>query len=106
MITLGEKIKKLRNDKGLTLDELAKVTSSSKSYIWELENKSISKPSAEKLIKIANILGVTTEYLMGKEKKNTLVEAKDDAFINKYKSLKPEEKEKYIKLVELFETKE
>ena len=105
MPSLGEKIKKLRNDKGLTLDQLAKVTGSSKSYIWELENKSISKPSAEKLAKIANVLGVTTEYLIGKEKKNALVEAKDDVFISKYKSLNADEKEKIIKLVELFETK-
>lgn len=105
MSALAQKIKALRNDKGLTLDELAKITGSSKSYIWELENKSISKPSADKLAKIASALGVTTEYLIGNEKKNALMEAKDSVFINKYKSLSTEEKEKIIKLIELFEIK-
>ena len=50
---LGEKIRKLRKEKGLTLDKLADLTGSSKSYIWELENKNPPRPSAEKLAKIA-----------------------------------------------------
>lgn len=47
---LGEKIQKLRKAKGLTLDRLAELTESSKSYIWELENKSPPRPSAEKAV--------------------------------------------------------
>lgn len=35
----GHRIKDLRTKKGLTLDQLALETGSSKSYIWELENK-------------------------------------------------------------------
>ena len=36
---LGDKIRDLRKEKKLTLDKLAELTGSSKSYIWELENK-------------------------------------------------------------------
>lgn len=36
---LRKKIHDLRKQKGLTLDQLAKQVNSSKSYIWELENK-------------------------------------------------------------------
>jgi transcriptional regulator with XRE-family HTH domain len=32
----GKRIKDLRTKKGLTLDQLAQETGSSKSYIWEL----------------------------------------------------------------------
>ena len=40
MVTpLGRKICELRDKKGYTLEELAKRADSSKSYIWELENK-------------------------------------------------------------------
>ncbi len=53
----GERIKKLRTQKGLTLDQLAQETASSKSYIWELENKNPPRPSAEKLSSIASALG-------------------------------------------------
>ena len=44
--TLGEKIRTLRKEKGYTLEKLAELTDSSKSYIWELENKSPPRPSA------------------------------------------------------------
>jgi len=60
---LGEKIRKLRKEKGFTLDKLAELTESSKSYIWELENKNPPRPSAEKLAKIADKLGTTIEFL-------------------------------------------
>ena len=36
---LGAKIKELRKEKGLTLEQLAELIGSGKSYIWELENK-------------------------------------------------------------------
>lgn len=35
----GKRIKELRTKKGMTLDDLAGATGSSKSYIWELENR-------------------------------------------------------------------
>ena len=54
---IGERIKELRDGKGYTLDELAKLTDSSKSYIWELENRNPPRPSAEKLARIAEALG-------------------------------------------------
>ena len=41
---LGEKIRELRKKKGYTLEKLAELTKSSKSYIWELENKNLSPP--------------------------------------------------------------
>ena len=44
---LGDRIRNLRKEKGLTLDQLAEQSGSSKSYIWELENKSPPRPSAE-----------------------------------------------------------
>lgn len=61
---LKHKLKKHRQELGLSLDELAVRTESSKSYLWELENRDASKPSAEKLTKIATVLGVTAEYLL------------------------------------------
>jgi DNA-binding XRE family transcriptional regulator len=36
---LGDKIRALRKEKKLSLEQLAELTDSSKSYIWELENK-------------------------------------------------------------------
>ena len=36
---IGSKIRALRLEKKLTLDQLAEKSDSSKSYLWELENK-------------------------------------------------------------------
>lgn len=84
--TFGPKIKTLRVEKGLTLDQLAQMTESSKSYIWELENKKPPRPSAEKLAAIAAALSVTVDYLLGNE--NTSREAAEDtAFFREYSGL-------------------
>lgn len=61
---MRDKLRRHRQELGLSLDELAARTGSSKSYLWELENREISKPSAEKLSRIATVLGVTSEYLL------------------------------------------
>ena len=62
--SLGDKIRKHRREKGYSLDKLAKLTDSSKSYLWELENRDTRKPSGEKLTRIAEALSVTTDYLL------------------------------------------
>jgi transcriptional regulator with XRE-family HTH domain len=82
----GERIKELRTAKKLTLDQLAQATGSSKSYIWELENKDPPRPSAEKLAEIAKALDVTTDYLIGREQV-TLGQAEDTAFFRQYSEL-------------------
>lgn len=88
-IKFGHRIKELRQAKGLTLDQLAEMTGSSKSYIWELENKNPPRPSAEKLSAIATVLGVTVDYLFGRIDQ-TLSEAEDKAFFREYSQLPDE----------------
>jgi len=82
----GERIKELRTAKKMTLDQLALATGASKSYIWELENKDPPRPSAEKLADIAKALGVTTDYLIGRDE-GTLAQAEDKAFFRQYSGL-------------------
>lgn len=82
--TFGTRIKALRTEAKLTLDQLAKLTNSSKSYIWELENKNPPRPSAEKLAEIAKALRVTTDYLLGNEDETV---AEDKAFFRKYSKM-------------------
>ena len=65
--SLGQKIHRLRKEKGMTLEELGELTDSSKSYIWELENKNPPRPSAGKIARIAHELDVKIEYLLDDE---------------------------------------
>ena len=100
---LGGKIYKLRKEKGLTFEQLAELTGSSKSYIWELENKSPPRPSADKLSKIARELGVTMDYLIDQEQKITEADATDEMFYRKYQKMDPEVKKKIRKIADLWE---
>jgi transcriptional regulator with XRE-family HTH domain len=60
---LGQNITTLRKLKGLTLQELADKTGTSKSYIWELENLD-KVPSVYLISKIAKVLGRSTDKLL------------------------------------------
>ena len=66
MVKLSDKLRKLRQEKKKSLDDLAIETHSSKSYLWELE-KGTKKPSAEKLAELARYFSVTLDYLMNED---------------------------------------
>ncbi len=102
--TFGERIKELRVARGLTLEQLAQATDSSKSYIWELENKNPPRPSAEKLSAIASALEVTVDYLMGRDDQ-TLAEAEDKAFYRAYSNMPAETRRKLREMAKILGTK-
>jgi len=86
---LGIKINELRRAKGLTLDQLAQATESSKSYMWEIENKDVARPSAEKLDKIASALGVTAAFLMDASQTRPSEDVEDTAFFQRFQKADP-----------------
>ncbi len=103
MTALGEKLRRLRKNKGYTLDRLAELTDSSKSYIWELENKKPPRPSGEKIAKIASVLGVTAEYLLDPTENVEVADAVDEAFYRKYRRMAPTTKDKIRRMVDLWD---
>jgi transcriptional regulator with XRE-family HTH domain len=100
--TVGEKIRRLRKQKGYTLDKLGDLTDSSKSYIWELENKNPPRPSAEKIAKIAAVLGVTAEYLVDPKESTPEPDVVDEALFRKYRNMDPATKERIRQMVEVW----
>lgn len=96
---LGDKIRALRKKKGYTLDKLAELAESSKSYIWELENKDPPRPSADKVAKIAVALDVTPDYLITDSV--PVEDATDTAFFRKYQNMDPATKEKIRRMLDL-----
>ena len=103
--SLGEKIRHHRQEKGYSLDKLAELTKSSKSYIWELENRDTRKPSAEKLTRIAQALSVTTDYLLD-ESAAPDEKVLQEAFFRKFKKLDPGDQEKIEQMVEAWGKKD
>ncbi|HOS88350.1 MAG TPA: helix-turn-helix transcriptional regulator [Candidatus Pacearchaeota archaeon] len=61
---LGKKIKKLRNDLGLSQDELARQADVSYTTLTKIETGVIKKPSVYVVAKIAKALGVSVDDLI------------------------------------------
>jgi len=86
----SEKIREERELAGLSLEELGKLIGSAKSYMWELENRDLSRPSADKVFKLAEVFGVSPDYLLddtGRMPRNP-----DQAFFSKFQKLSPSNK--------------
>ena len=62
-MSLGERIKQIRQSLGWTQDKLAHEAGISKSFLSEIENNK-AKVSGDNLLKIANALNASLDYLM------------------------------------------
>jgi transcriptional regulator with XRE-family HTH domain len=63
---LASRLRKIRDDRGLSLDEVAAKAGISKTYLWELERDTdgVKKPSADVLLRIAKALSTTLAELL------------------------------------------
>ena len=99
---LGEKLRELRKQRGLTLDKLAELAGLSKSYLWELENRESQRPSAEKLTALADALGVAAAYFLEEDVRAPEERHLDEAFFRGYQKLEPDAKEQLRKILDTF----
>ena len=102
---LGAKIKKLRKQKSLTLEQLAEIIGSGKSYIWEIENKGVKRPSAEKLAQIAKALDVTTDYLIDNDQTEVTDEQEKEVFFRKLGQLEKGDRDKIMDMIDAWSKK-
>lgn len=106
MTTLSDKIKRYRKEKRLTLEQLGDLTGSSKSYIWELENRNPPRPSAEKIARIAAVLGVTPEFLMDDGRDSPEASDIDLAFFRKYQKMPGDTKKRLRQILDAWDEPE
>ena len=71
MVDFGARLRLLRQSKGLTQKQLAENLNLTKSVVSAYETD-MRLPSYDVLIKISNIFGVSTDYLLGVHQKRTL----------------------------------
>lgn len=67
---IGEKVKKFRLERGLSLSELAERAGVAKSYLSSIERNIQSNPSIQFLEKIAAVLDITVESLLHEQDAN------------------------------------
>lgn len=88
----GEKLRKARTERNKTLEELAAAIGSSKAYVWQLENKKSAKPSAELLLKIANCLSISPDFLLNDDSSEYNEKHLEDAFFRRFQKLSEDDK--------------
>ncbi len=98
-------MRELRGKRGLTLEALAARVGSSKSYMWEIENKDVARPSAEILHRIAAALETTAEYLLAADE-GTEADAADIAFFRRYRQMKPRGKRQLREILRILDDEE
>ena len=96
---IGESIKRIRTNRGLTQEEFAKEVGISRSYLGDLENNRKS-PTVETLEKISVKMETAIEYLLGV---NNMQNNKAIGFLMEYgfklmTNIKGEKKTVYIEL--------
>lgn len=99
MTVFGNKLKALRTKERLSLDKLAALTSSSKSYLWELENREVPLPSGEKLVALASALHTTVDALIDDRVQPDDEAVKDSVFFRLYQRLDADDKDKVRSIV-------
>lgn len=95
----GARLKAVRNKSGLNQEELAKRVGSSKGYISELETNQDIRPSADLVMKLAEEVGTTVEFLMrGDDGEKAPADA---AFFRSYQGLDDSTKSKLQSILKL-----
>lgn len=81
---MGEKIKMLREQKSMTLEELGNKVGVGKSTVRKWENGMIANMRRDKIAKIANALDCSPAYLLGWDQKEIDAVAEMQKETNKY----------------------
>jgi len=100
-MTKGERIKKLRKDKKLTLDDLAEKLNTTRQTIFKYESDIITNIPSDKIEMMAKIFNVSPAYIMGWEESEKPVDSQwgNDAANREYLKDKPELLEIYDQIV-------
>lgn len=98
--SFGARLKAARTQAKLNQDELAKRVGSSKGYISELETNPDIRPSAELVMKLAQAIDTTVEYLM-----RGVEDTVDAAFFRSYQGLDDTTKSKLQGIMKVLKDK-
>ena len=100
-MSIGERIKKRRQELGLSAEDVANKLGISPATIYRYESNYINSMKVDKLTAIATVLHVSESYLMGWDDKNiisteTIPNSKEDRLILSFRQLNIEGQEKVL----------
>ena len=99
--SVGQRIRRLRKLRGLTIEELAGLTQSSMGYISELENNPKRSPSLKKLRAFAEALEVDEGALLDEGKPKGIA-TEDEQFVARFVALPRETKRMFREIMDWY----
>lgn len=96
---LGLKIKKIRQENGLTQDKLAEMVSCNTSHISNIENNH-TKVSLNVLLAIANVLNTSIDYLLSEQYENLSL-ALDNEIMREISNLDIDAKKQILRIIKV-----
>lgn len=104
-MNIGERIKLIREQKGLTLEELGKLCKTTKQTVYKYENSIVTNIPLDRLALIADALGVSSAYLMGWENtpgENEELKKQVDEVTAFLSQVEPEQREAVLQMLRAF----
>ena len=95
-MNIGERIKKLRKEKGLSVDYIAEKLGKNRATVYRYESSEIENLPYPILVPLAEILGTTPMYLMGCEVEDIKVTKEEKQLLENYNKLNSKGKEKLL----------
>lgn len=103
MATINERIKLSREGKHLSKTELAKLTGLTIAAMSQFES-GVREPSLDSLRKLADALGVSTDYLMGRNE-SEVVDSELSVLFRGMQNMTTEDREDMVKFYEFLKAK-
>lgn len=100
-MSLAVKITDLRQEKGLSLKDVADKVGVTKSYIWELEKGKATNPSAELVDKLALLFGVPVDFLFNPNRTELSEEDAAQVFYRELKSLNDQDQKNVLDIMKM-----
>lgn len=95
-MNIGERIKNLRKEKGLSVDYIAEKLGKNRATVYRYESSEIENLPYPILVPLAEILGTTPMYLMGCEVEDAKVTKEEKQLLENYNKLNSKGKEKLL----------
>jgi transcriptional regulator with XRE-family HTH domain len=99
--SVGQRIRRIRKLRGLTIEQLAHATQSSMGYISELENNPQRSPSLKKLRAFAEALEIDEGALLDEGKAKGIA-TEDEQFFARFVALPKETKRTFREIMEWY----
>lgn len=94
-MTIGERIKALRESNKMTQTDLAERIGTTKQNLYKYENGIITNIPSDKIEQIAKLFDVSPAYIMGWTEKNVPIKHDRNAVIERINSLPDDQFEKF-----------